>query len=71
MADACPHPDVARMDHTLGHYEDTRPMVNRMCRRCKTHWYGEAGVAVFEMPRAVWDRWMDSGLTYKHGEAAA
>lgn len=54
----CKRPDVATMDHVLGDYPDYRPMVNRTCLTCGTHWYGNAGVAVFEMPRKVWDRWM-------------
>lgn len=55
----CPRPSVAIMDHVVGWREDARPMVNRMCLRCGTHWYGNEGASVVEMPRKVWDRWMD------------
>lgn len=62
---ACKRPDVARMDHTLGKDRmDRRPMVNRMCLTCGTHWYGDAHQAVFEMPQSVWDRWMESALEW-------
>lgn len=62
LACTCKRPDVANLDHRLGGRHDSRPMVNRVCLTCERHWYGDAGVAVFEMPRSVWDGWMESGL---------
>lgn len=58
----CKRPDVATMDHRMGDRLDTRPIVNRVCLTCLTHWYGDAEMAVFEFPRRVWDAWMESGL---------
>ena len=54
----CAHPSVAIMDHITGWHEHQRSMVNRVCVRCWTHWYGHDGVNVVEFPRNVWDRWM-------------
>jgi hypothetical protein len=48
------------MDHVMGYEPDRRPMISRMCLTCGLHWYGDAGVAVFEIPRAVWDHWMEA-----------
>lgn len=62
LACDCKRPNVANMDHRLGDRYDSRPMVNRVCLTCGNRWYGDAGVAVFMMPRATWDRWMESGL---------
>ena len=60
IAHECKRPNVATLDHTLGHYpEPVRPIVNRVCLTCGVHWYGDAGVAVFEIPRRVWDAWME------------
>ena len=56
----CEHRDIANMDHTIGFEPDRRAMVNRMCRKCGQHWYGDAGVAVVEFTRALWDRWVCS-----------
>lgn len=58
---ACARPNVTNMDHVVGQFPDLRAMVNRMCLGCGTHWYGDAGVAVFEMPRKVWDGVIDAG----------
>lgn len=61
---ACKRPDVANLDHFLGGRNgDVRPIVNRVCLTCMTHWYGDADTAVFEIPSRAWDRWMESGLT--------
>jgi hypothetical protein len=55
----CRRRDVATLDHMAGSDPaDLRPMVNRVCLTCLTHWYGDALAAVFEMPGRVWDRWM-------------
>lgn len=54
----CKRQDVAIMDHITGSEPPLRPMVNRVCLTCLTHWYGDADRAVVEMPRRVWDRWM-------------
>ena len=54
---SCKRPDVANMDHVIGYRPAARPIVNRMCLTCGTHWYGDAGNAVFEMPRRIWDGW--------------
>lgn len=54
----CARQSVSVMDHIAGQREDTRLIVNRMCVRCGTHWYGNDGVNVVELPRVVWDRWM-------------
>jgi hypothetical protein len=60
MQHECKRPNVANLDHAVGHSpHPIRPMVNRVCLTCLTHWYGDADVAVFEMPRHVWDRWME------------
>ena len=57
-AHACRRPAVATMDHLRGFEPDCTPMVSRWCATCGTHWYGEAGVAVFEIPRREWDAWI-------------
>lgn len=56
----CKSPAIANMDHLVGFHEDARPIVNRICLKCFHHWYGNAGVAVFEMPRRVWDGWVNA-----------
>lgn len=53
----CAHPSVAKMDHVVGF--EGRPMINRMCLRCGTHWYGNDGTNVVEFTRKAWDRWME------------
>lgn len=59
----CRRPAIANMDHKVGSSSiDCSPMVNRMCLTCGTHWYGDSGQAVFEMPQRVWDRWMNTAL---------
>lgn len=60
---ACRRPDVANMDHWAGHGHDARRMVNRYCLTCGTHWYGNDGANVVEIPQRVWDGWMASGLS--------
>lgn len=55
---ACRRPSVANMDHVAGFNPDERPMVNRYCLTCGTHWYGDALTAVFQIPQCVWDRWL-------------
>lgn len=55
---ACKRQDVAVMDHVLGSNPDHRPIVNRFCLTCGTHWYGDAHNAVFAIPQKQWDRWM-------------
>ena len=60
---ACKRPNIANLDHRLGHTHATeRPIVNRVCLTCLTHWYGDAEAAVFEIPGRIWDRWMESAL---------
>lgn len=55
----CCNQSPASMDHVIGFHEDAKKMVNRVCLKCWRHWYGEAGVAVVEMPRKVWDNWIE------------
>jgi hypothetical protein len=62
----CKRSDIATLDHGR---PDGSPIVNRVCLTCLTHWYGEAGVAVFEFPRRVWEAWMTTGLISKGGSA--
>ncbi|TAA20329.1 hypothetical protein [Pseudoxanthomonas winnipegensis] len=58
---SCKSPNIADMDHKAGSdTRELRPMVNRMCLTCGTHWYGDARHAVFEMPALIWDRWNDT-----------
>ena len=59
---ACKRPNVANLDHSRGYGAESHQMVNRICLTCGTHWYGNAGVAVFVMPRAVWDGWMETAF---------
>lgn len=56
----CKRPNVVNMDHVQGYYPDLRPTVNRICLTCGWHWYGDADVAVFEMPGKVWSAWMEA-----------
>lgn len=57
---ACKRPDIATMDHVSGDGRaPLRPVVNRYCLTCGTHWYGDAHAAVFEIPGKVWDLWMN------------
>lgn len=58
----CAHPSIANMDHVTGHIRPYRPIVNRVCTRCWTHWYGDDGVAVVEFTRKAWDRWMNGAF---------
>lgn len=46
------------MDHARGFEPDRAEIVSRWCSTCGTHWYGEAGAAVFEIPGRVWDAWI-------------
>lgn len=55
----CKRPSIVNMDHMLGWHPDIRPIVNRICLTCYTHWYGDAEMAVFEMPRKTWDGWVE------------
>lgn len=55
----CRRPDIAVMDHKVGFGADARPVINRMCLTCGTHWYGDAEAAVFEIPAKTWDSWME------------
>lgn len=57
---ACRQPNITVMDHMRGLFEFPGvPVINRVCLTCKTHWYGEAGAAVTEIPQKIWDRWME------------
>lgn len=56
----CANPSVATMDHRKWSDRESKLMVNRVCLRCYTHWYGEDGANVVEFTRAAWDRWMNS-----------
>jgi hypothetical protein len=56
----CKKPSIANLDHFSGLPPERNPMVNRLCMTCLQHWYGNAGVAVVEMPRAVWDGWVNT-----------
>lgn len=59
----CKRRDVACLDHWVGYGTDSyRPVVNRICLTCHTHWYGDAQTAVFEIPARTWDRWMQESL---------
>lgn len=57
----CARPGVATMDHVKGYHGDTKEMVSRVCLKCGTHWYGEAG-NVREYSRREWDAWINSAL---------
>ena len=56
----CERHSVSNMDHSKGLDHQGAPMVNRICLRCGTHWYGPDGVNVVEFTRKAWDRWMNS-----------
>lgn len=59
----CKRPSVANMDHVKGCTVEPRPIVNRMCLTCGTHWYGDAETAVFAMPGKVWDGWVSTAFS--------
>jgi hypothetical protein len=56
----CKRPAIANFDYSKGFGAECQRMVNRTCLTCETHWFGDSGVAVFEMPKRVWERWIES-----------
>lgn len=57
---ACPGEcSIVNMDHQKGFGADAKQMVNRMCRSCKLHWYGEKNVDVGKFTQEEWDVWVN------------
>ena len=57
----CDRPNVANLDHKKTSPSDWyNPvlMVNRMCLRCKAHWYGPIG-QVSQYTGKQWDVWIN------------
>jgi len=54
----CKRPAITDLDHN-GSLFEMMPMVSRMCLTCGTHWYGNAGMAVFEIPQQHWEGWFN------------
>lgn len=46
------------MDYRKGEVGNVTPIINRMCRRCGTHWHGPSG-AVAIYTRAEWEAWIN------------
>ena len=55
MTNCCNKPRIQSMNYWKG----ALLVLNRMCRRCGTHWWGEPG-AVKRFTRAEWDAEMNS-----------
>jgi len=57
-AGCCPRQSIIAMDYWKGPLR-TQPMVNRMCHRCKKHWFGPPE-AVKQLTHTHWEAWINS-----------
>lgn len=68
----CSSPAICTMDYDKyspsprGHWTKPQPMVNRVCTKCWTHWFGPVGKVVAHT-KAAWDKRMSKCFEINQG----